>query len=108
MNTLNRRLLFITLASLVLAITLSSCGTTSETPSVASPDAATEPIVTVLDGKTLMQEQCARCHTTGRITSKSGSLEEWTTTVDRMIGKGAQLDAVERETLIQYLAQTYP
>ena len=55
-----------------------------------------------------MEERCSRCHTTGRITSKSASLDEWTVTVDRMINKGAQLDSVERETLIQFLAQTYP
>ena len=108
MNTPNRKLLIISLASLVLAITFSSCGSTSEIPSIAPSDAATAPVVIALDGNTLMQERCTRCHTTGRITGKSGSLEEWTTTVDRMIGKGAQLDAVERETLIQYLAQTYP
>jgi len=108
MKKSNTILLLIVLASLVLAGTLSSCDSNSETPSVASSDVATEPVLTTPDGNTLMQEQCTRCHTTGRITSKSGSVEEWTTTVDRMIGKGAQLDAVARDTLIQFLAQTYP
>jgi hypothetical protein len=55
-----------------------------------------------------MQERCSRCHTTGRISSKSATLDEWTVTVDRMISKGVVLDPVERETLILFLAQSYP
>jgi hypothetical protein len=34
--------------------------------------------------------------------------EEWRATVERMVGKGAQLDEAEQELLIQYLAETYP
>jgi len=35
-------------------------------------------------------------------------LEEWTTTVERMTGKGAQLNAEEKQVLVSYLALTYP
>lgn len=55
-----------------------------------------------------MEQRCSVCHTTGRITSKSATLDEWTITVDRMIGKGAQLDTAEKQTLIDFLVQNNP
>jgi hypothetical protein len=34
--------------------------------------------------------------------------EEWKATVERMVGKGAQLSQAEQELVIQYLAEVYP
>jgi hypothetical protein len=34
--------------------------------------------------------------------------EEWKATVERMVGKGAQLNQAEQEQVIKYLAETYP
>lgn len=97
-------LVSISLIFIILGLLLSACSKTSPTTS-GSPGVSTS---APLDGKTLMQERCTVCHTTDRITSKSATTEQWTTTVDRMIGKGAQLNSTERQTLIDYLAQTYP
>jgi hypothetical protein len=34
--------------------------------------------------------------------------EEWKATVERMVGKGANLSLAEQEAVIRYLADTYP
>jgi hypothetical protein len=71
-----------------------------------SNPSSTQP-ATVLDGKTLVETRCTVCHTTDRIIIKKATLEQWQTTVDRMIGKGAKLTAEEEKVLVQYLADTY-
>lgn len=35
-------------------------------------------------------------------------MEEWKATVERMVGKGAQLNKAEQELVIKYLTETYP
>ncbi len=93
---------------LTISIVLSSCNSSAPSPSGSTSSDATSTLSLPADGKALLQDRCSSCHTTGRITSKTATLEDWTATVDRMISKGAQLDTVERDTLIQYLSQTYP
>ena len=60
------------------------------------------------DGKALLDDRCRACHSLGQITTSSKRAEGWETAVDRMILRGARLDDLEREALIQYLAETYP
>jgi hypothetical protein len=62
---------------------------------------------TPLDGQVLLQERCATCHGLERIAGASKSREEWEVTVDRMIDKGAELSAEERDVLVGYLTETY-
>jgi cytochrome c5 len=59
------------------------------------------------DGEVLLEERCGTCHGLDYTTQAQKSREEWEQTVDRMIGKGAQLDEEERDILITYLAETY-
>jgi len=80
---------------------------TAGQPATAAPTAS-QPVTTTLDGQTLLQERCTVCHTLDRVTSAHKTADQWKTTVGRMVGKGAQLDAQEQQTLIDYLAQTYP
>ncbi len=82
---------------------------TSEPTAEASP-VSEESIVgeSVPIGKTLLEERCTKCHDLSRVTSKSKTLEEWKTTIERMVNKGADLDMDEQEILINYLAETYP
>ncbi|MFH1007832.1 MAG: hypothetical protein V1800_10060 [Candidatus Latescibacterota bacterium] len=57
-----------------------------------------------LDGGQLVQARCAVCHPLDRVYSAVKNQQGWETTVDRMIGNGAQLDAAEREAVIAYLS----
>jgi hypothetical protein len=102
----NRPIIFALLAILLLtSILLAACGTTG---SPVAPSVGSGGNTGTLDGKTLMQERCSVCHSTERITSTHKTADQWTVTVERMISHGAQLNATEQQTLIAYLAQTYP
>lgn len=61
-----------------------------------------------IDGDTLLNARCTKCHGLDRVTNASKTLDEWRTTVERMISKGADVIEDEKEILIQYLAETYP
>jgi ribosomal protein L17 len=63
---------------------------------------------TSLDGKSLVQDHCTVCHSLDRIQNTHKSADEWKTTVERMVGKGAQLNSDEQQVVIDYLAKTYP
>jgi cytochrome c5 len=95
-------LLFALLAVTVLA----ACGTSSPTAAPAASSSGGSG--TGLDGQTLMEQRCSVCHSTDRITSAHKTADQWKTTVERMVSHGSQLDAQEQQTLIDYLAQTYP
>jgi len=69
---------------------------------------ATEEAPAALEGKSLLEERCTRCHDLGRAERAKKMEEEWKVTVERMVGKGAQLDGAEQELVIKYLAETYP
>jgi hypothetical protein len=80
---------------MVLGVLLAACGGSNQDSSGS------------LDGKTLVEERCTRCHGLETVTGASKTKEEWQTTVERMVGKGANLDAEEQEIVIDYLAETY-
>jgi cytochrome c5 len=86
--------------------------TATEVPPTEAPTAtevpATEEAPAALDGKSLLEEQCTVCHDLGRVERAKKTEEEWKTTVERMVGKGAQLNEVEQELVIKYLTETYP
>jgi mono/diheme cytochrome c family protein len=80
--------------------------TATEVPPTEAP-AATE-VPATLDGQSLLQERCTVCHGLGGVERSEKTEEEWKATVERMVGKGAELDEAEQELLIKYLAETYP
>jgi cytochrome c5 len=86
--------------------------TATEAPPTEAPTAtevpATEEAPITLDGRSLLEERCTVCHDLGRVERSKKTEEEWKATVERMVGKGAQLDEAEQELLIKYLAETYP
>jgi cytochrome c2 len=59
-------------------------------------------------GEQLLNTRCVECHSLSRVSRQSLSLDEWRVVVDEMIREGAVLSEDEKETLIQYLAETYP
>ena len=105
MNKRTTSLISILLPVLFVGAFLAACGA-SQTPATAST--GSQPAATTPDGQTLLQERCTVCHNLNRVTSAQKTAAQWTTTVERMIGNGAKLDAQEQQTLIDYLAQTYP
>jgi hypothetical protein len=52
----------------------------------------------------LVNSRCTVCHSRDRIDAATKDRAGWETTVDRMIGNGAQLTAEEREAVIAYLS----
>lgn len=60
-----------------------------------------------LDGKALLEERCTKCHDLTRIVSKKKTAEDWKATVERMVGKGAVLNADEQQVLIDYLTKNF-
>jgi mono/diheme cytochrome c family protein len=95
----------ILLMVLLVGVFLTACGA-SQPPATAST--GSQSATTTLDGQALLKERCTVCHNLNRVTSAHKTADQWTTTVERMVGKGAQLNAQEKQTLIDYLAQTYP
>jgi hypothetical protein len=96
MNKQYSYLIGILILSFLLGTFLASCGTGS----TSTPSGGT-------DGKSLLQDRCSICHSTSRITSAHKTAAEWTTTVESMVSKGAQLNSQEQQTLIAYLAENY-
>ncbi|WP_119067795.1 hypothetical protein [Aggregatilinea lenta] len=60
-----------------------------------------------LSGEELVQERCTVCHDLARVDAQDKDEAGWTATVDRMIGYGAQLNAGERQAVIDYLVETH-
>ena len=86
--------------------------TATEVPPTETPAETeappTEEAPAMLNGKSLVEERCTKCHDLGRVERAKKAEEEWKATVERMVGKGAQLNQAEQELVIQYLTETYP
>jgi membrane protein involved in colicin uptake len=89
-------LISILLLILLIGTLLVSCGSSKTTSSSGGSG-----------GQSLMQQRCSVCHSLDRVTSAHKTAAEWTTTVQRMVSHGAQLNAQEQQTLIDYLAANY-
>jgi hypothetical protein len=59
------------------------------------------------EGAALLEERCTVCHTLDLVKRAAKTAEDWQATVDRMKGKGAQLNDEEIRILVEYLAATY-
>lgn len=59
------------------------------------------------EGANLLEERCSVCHPSSRPKSKQKTPEQWETTVNRMMGKGARLSEQEKATLLDFLSKTY-
>jgi hypothetical protein len=51
----------------------------------------------------LISEKIENCHMLNFILSQNKTREEWSVTIDRMIGKGADVNAEEKELIINWL-----
>lgn len=59
------------------------------------------------DGNALMEARCTKCHSLDRVKAAKKDAAGWKTTVDRMVGRGAELSPEEAEVLVKFLAETY-
>lgn len=84
-------LLILVIASLI-AVQCGGSPSETETP-------ATKETPATLDGKSLLQERCTKCHDLGRVERAKETEEEWKATVERMVGKGAQFNQAEELAL---------
>jgi mono/diheme cytochrome c family protein len=58
-------------------------------------------------GKAIVQRDCKGCHALKVITSKRASREQWSTLVDQMVSRGADVPDEEIETVVDYLAKNF-
>ena len=82
--------------ALVLSALIGACGKSAEPAQPAE-----------LDGEALAKERCSACHPFERVESAKKTPEEWKANVERMVAKGAKLDAGEQEAVIEYLSEAY-
>ena len=61
-----------------------------------------------VDGKALVEERCTVCHNLQTVSGAKKSRDAWQSTVERMIGKGAQLNDAEKAAVVDYLTEAYP
>lgn len=59
------------------------------------------------EGASLLEERCSVCHPSSRPKSKQKTPEQWESTVNRMMGKGAKLSEEEKTILLNFLSETY-
>jgi cytochrome c5 len=86
---------------------VAACGVAEDESAVPTTEQE-EAAPAALEGKALLEERCTQCHDLGRVERAGKSEEEWKATVERMVGKGAELNEAEQELVIQYLAEMYP
>jgi len=79
---------------MVFAISAAALAGCSEKPGKGEPGAA------------LLDSRCGRCHPTG-VKKAHATKEEWGTTVNRMMAKGAALTADEKAVLVDFLVKYY-
>ena len=70
----------------------------------ASPHATTLPPG---KGKVIVQRTCTSCHALKVVTTKRASKEQWSTLVDQMMSKGADLEDDEVDIVVDYLAKNF-
>src|SRR5579862_2649188 len=60
------------------------------------------------DGKAIVQRACVGCHALKVVTSKRATPQQWSTVVDQMISRGAEVEDDEIEPLVAYLSKNFP
>jgi len=106
---MNRRIVAVftmLLLVVLLGSLLAACGRAEETAAPTPEQEEAAPVT--LDGKALVEERCTECHDLGRVERAMKAEEEWKATVERMVGKGAQLSQEEQALVVQHLAEAYP
>jgi competence ComEA-like helix-hairpin-helix protein len=59
------------------------------------------------EGQAIVQQKCSSCHALKVVTGKKASRQQWSTIVDRMITRGADVSEDDIDTLLDYLAKNF-
>jgi competence ComEA-like helix-hairpin-helix protein len=59
------------------------------------------------EGQAIVQQKCASCHALKVVTGKRASRQQWSTVVDQMLTRGADVSDDEIDTLLDYLAKNF-
>ena len=87
-----------------IAFTLTAAGILTVALGAAAQQAAPDPAVAIQAGKAAFEMSCKKCHPLDRPLSKVKTAEEWASTVDLMIKKGAAVDNEQKGQIVAYLA----
>jgi len=60
------------------------------------------------NGKQLVENACAGCHELERVSAAGYTEEEWRNNINQMVNVGAPLAKDQMETVVQYLAKSFP
>ncbi|WP_294391478.1 PQQ-binding-like beta-propeller repeat protein [uncultured Sphingomonas sp.] len=55
-----------------------------------------------------VQQACTACHVAAQVTNQRKSRADWSATVEKMVGFGAQVPDAEFDRVVDYLARNYP
>src|SRR3954468_228446 len=58
-------------------------------------------------GKSIVERTCASCHAIKVVTTKRAAKEQWSTIIDQMLSKGADLNDDEVEIVVDYLSKNF-
>jgi mono/diheme cytochrome c family protein len=73
----------------------------------ASADAGAKLAASTTDGKPLVAQACLSCHSEHMLAQQRLTEAQWTKTVTKMVGWGANLDSSEVPALVAYLSANY-
>ena len=74
---------------------------------LAGPQAAAQEKAAKVDGKTLFEQKCLKCHKAEKFKSQHNSRSEWETILSRMERNSCVLNEAEATALAEYLAKQY-
>lgn len=57
--------------------------------------------------KTIIQQRCTACHVATQFTTKHKTADQWSQTVETMIGLGAKIDDADFDKIVDYLTANY-
>jgi competence ComEA-like helix-hairpin-helix protein len=59
------------------------------------------------EGQAIVQQKCASCHALKVVTGKRASRQQWSTIVDQMVTRGADVSDDDIDTLLDYLVKNF-
>src|ERR1043165_8085781 len=69
--------------------------------------ASKDPALPPGKGKAIVARTCVNCHALKVVTSKRATKEQWSTLVDQMVSRGADLSDEEIEVVVNYLSKNF-